>query len=609
MQSTKEPLIYMPFDQDQICSGGPMSFMNNLQIYLERIGYPYAHSIEEAHSIFFPISFPYGMLNKIKQKGGYIIQRLDGIYYPSKHGLQYKKLNQDIQKIYINYADHIIFQSQYSRKQCLAMLGEPKSHSLILNGVHKHIFYPGKNCGEIRNQKMKFITTGYFRNLDMIEPVVLALDLLRNKFDFEFTVVGPVVNSKIESYLQRDYIHYIDLKTHEELAALLRSCHIFLYSHLNPPCPNSVIEAVSCGLPVVGFDSGSMSELLFFSKELLAPVSNDLFQRYEDFDYKKLSEKICQCVNDYTNYKKLALENCLLYSFEECGKKYVEIFKRFSNVKNINKTSSASFKEIKKKIKKKVKQKLLHSDIMALSEEVLLEKSPHDLTDFIEKLIKKKTDSLSPFESLQFLFDIENRLYNLEGQASVRYGNGIHTKHMHIKYHDFFIERITAESKVLDIGCGNGALTYDIASKIKNTIICGIDLAKENIETAKAKYKLDNITYLHGDALQNLPNINFDIIVLSNFLEHIEKRIELLTTLKNKYCPKKFLIRVPVFERDWRVPLKREIGVDYRLDATHYIEYTCDEFFNEMKKSGLYVAHYQINWGEIWAEAVPNDAS
>jgi hypothetical protein len=90
-------------------------------------------------------------------------------------------------------------------------------------------------------------------------------------------------------------------------------------------------------------------------------------------------------------------------------------------------------------------------------------------------------------------------------------------------------------------------------------------------------------------------------------LEHIEKRVEFLRMLQDKYQPKKFLIRVPIFERDWRVPLKQELGVDYRLDATHFIEYRQEEFAAEMQQAGLTILHIQVNWGEIWAEAAAHD--
>ena len=68
------------------------------------------------------------------------------------------------------------------------------------------------------------------------------------------------------------------------------------------------------------------------------------------------------------------------------------------------------------------------------------------------------------------------------------------------------------------------------------------------------------------------------------------------------YNPQKILLRVPIFERDWRVPLKEELGVDYRLDQTHFIEYRQDEFWKEIKEAGFEVDHFVVKWGEIWAE-------
>ncbi len=199
--------------------------------------------------------------------------------------------------------------------------------TLIINGVNKKIFRPNR-LKITFSKRIEFITTGNFRNIDMIEPVVLALDSLCGTIDFRLHVVGPVVNESLKSFFGRNYIVMHGPKNLPDVASLLRKSDIYIYSHLNPPCPNSVIEAISCGLPVVGFDSGAMSELCFFSKDLLARVSEDVFQKYEDFDYKKLADKIILSVEKYKYYRKQALKYSKLYSFDECGRQYVKVFEK-----------------------------------------------------------------------------------------------------------------------------------------------------------------------------------------------------------------------------------------------------------------------------------------
>ncbi|MEW6068858.1 MAG: methyltransferase domain-containing protein [Nitrospirota bacterium] len=578
--------------------------MGNLQRYLDSVHYPYSTKADKAQAIFFPISHDMEAIKRIKERGGKVIQRLDGVYYPLKHPDKYREMNKALKQIYQDYADFVVFQSSYSRQQCFAMFGEKAEdkHTMVLNGVDKTIFYPEKEKHKGIGKRVKFVTTGNFRNIDMIEPVVKALDKMRGRFKFELNIVGPIVNPTIEWFFHREYINLLGNKNLYEIAEILRNNNIFLYSHLNPPCPNSVIEAISCGLPVVGFDSGAMTELCFFSKELLAHVSDGIFHAYEDFDYKKLAEKIHFVVEQYERYQNEALAHAHLYSFDKCGKQYIEVFEKVMTKSTVRRTSAVS--AVKVSLKEHISSSVVNPYTVALFEKWLLQKQPEELADYLHGLIKKKSDMLSPFDSLKFLFDIENRNYQLEGHASVRYGNGVHTKHWHIKYHDFFIENIPPRSRVLDVGCGIGALAYDIAMKVPDVFVYGVDVAENNIKVCKERFQLKNINYVHGDALNDLPDEKFDVIVLSNVLEHIEKRVEFLRVLSEKYKPRKILIRVPMFERDWRVPLKKELGVDYRLDSTHHIEYCQEEFFDELKSAGLTVIHYTIKWGEIWAEIV-----
>ena len=148
-------------------------------------------------------------------------------------------------------------------------------------------------------------------------------------------------------------------------------------------------------------------------------------------------------------------------------------------------------------------------------------------------------------------------------------------------------------------------MDYNIVNQVHNVKVFGIDLNKENINFARSHYRNANLKFMHGDALSALPNETFDVIILSNILEHIDKRVGFLKKIIKQLKPKRLIIRVPLFERDWRVPLKKELGIDYRLDSTHYIEYTQEEYLEELNQAGLEATNTEFRWGEIWSVVKP----
>jgi SAM-dependent methyltransferase len=227
------------------------------------------------------------------------------------------------------------------------------------------------------------------------------------------------------------------------------------------------------------------------------------------------------------------------------------------------------------------------------------------LESLIWLAIKGKADALSPAEALRFLFRLDGCLYSLEGIKAIEYDGGVHTKHRHIRYHDFFVARVRPGERVLDIGCGNGAVARDLAEHSGATVV-GIDMDAKNIAVARSQFAHPRVEYRVGNALTDLPDGQFDVAILSNVLEHLPRRSAFLRRLTQAVSSGRLLIRVPLFERDWRVPLKKELGLDYRLDTTHETEYTLESFAQEMVEAGLSVIHQEVRWDEIWAEVVPH---
>lgn len=198
---------------------------------------------------------------------------------------------------------------------------------------------------------------------------------------------------------------------------------------------------------------------------------------------------------------------------------------------------------------------------------------------------------------------LHNLSYNLSSKFAVRAEDGLHPKHRLMKYHDFFKDNINNGDSVLDIGCGNGSLAFDLAKKAEKVV--AIDIIHQNINIARKKYSADNIEYLIGDATSCNFTQTFDSVILSNVLEHINNRVEFLNKIKT--LASKILIRVPMINRNWITLYKKESGVEWRSDPSHYTEYTIESLQNELEKAGLKLEHYSIQFGEIWGTAVKKE--
>ncbi len=199
------------------------------------------------------------------------------------------------------------------------------------------------------------------------------------------------------------------------------------------------------------------------------------------------------------------------------------------------------------------------------------------------------------------LLQIDTDVTGLINETAIGYGGGVHVKHRLMRYHDFFVDRVRPGERVLDIGAGNGAVAHSVATR-SSAVVVGLDMNQQNVTGARHMFSYPSLSFVVAKAPEDVPTESFDVVMMSNVLEHLEHRVEFLRLIQERVSPSRWLLRVPMFDRGWRVAMRKELGVYYFGDPTHATEYTRDSFEREMREAGLEITELQINWGEIWAE-------
>jgi SAM-dependent methyltransferase len=235
----------------------------------------------------------------------------------------------------------------------------------------------------------------------------------------------------------------------------------------------------------------------------------------------------------------------------------------------------------------------------------LLLEAPASQVDAWKRSLRGFARRLPVRARAEFVAGLDAPLYELQGQTAVE-AEGLHPKHRLMRYHDFFVDRVARDERVIDLGCGVGALAASLAERAGARVV-GMDWSPDNLEKARARAAQkslgERLTFIQGDITVDRAGGSFDVVVLSNVLEHLKDRPGLLRRWREWYGAERFLVRVPAFDREWRVPWKQELGVEWRLDPTHETEYTRDRLEAELAEAGLGVTDCVTRWGEYWVAA------
>jgi glycosyltransferase involved in cell wall biosynthesis len=223
---------------------------------------------------------------RAKQRGVRIVQRLDGINWIQrirpislKHSLRAEYGNFVLALIRRFVANKIIYQSDFSRTWWQTWYGRPeKAFSVVHNGVDLQVYSPGDERPADLYRLLVVegnLGGGYEDGLG--NAVRLAEALAARGRPMEVLVVGQVAEALKAEWVARSLVplRWSGLVPREQIPALHRSAHLLFSADVHPACPNSVIEALACGLPVVSFDTGSLAELVTPETGFIAPYGSD----------------------------------------------------------------------------------------------------------------------------------------------------------------------------------------------------------------------------------------------------------------------------------------------------------------------------------------------
>jgi glycosyltransferase involved in cell wall biosynthesis len=302
-------------------TGGVSTFQAKMALGLEARGMQVCHDLSETpYDAILLTSTTRNLPGLLRQKrrGLRIVQRLDGINWMHRrlrtglrHFLRAEYGNRLLSLLRARTATHLVYQSGFVRGWWGKQFGADRvPASVIHNGVDLAAYTPvGPDERPAKALRMLVVEGslqgGYETGLATAVGLAERLaEILTGPLPLELMVVGNV-SARLQSESQimsRVPILWGGLVPPDRIPLLDRSAHLLYSADLNAACPNSVIEALACGLPVVGFSTGALPELVTGDSGRLVPYGGDPW-KLEPPDLPTLASAAVEILQDNERFR------------------------------------------------------------------------------------------------------------------------------------------------------------------------------------------------------------------------------------------------------------------------------------------------------------------
>lgn len=256
-------------------------------------------------------------LRRARRRGARIVQRLNGINWLHRRwrtGLRHA-LRAEVNNLLLAFtrrflANRIVYQSEFARGWWEEWYGAvPAPATVIHNGVDLSLYTPeGPHQRPADRFRLLLVEGNLQGGYEIgLETAMRLAEGLSRRQPVELMIVGQIQAAQRQAIQARTRVSILwaGRVSPERIPELDRSAHLLYAADLNAACPNSVIEAMACGLPVLAFATGALPELVRGEAGRLVPYGGDVW-RLDPPDVDALVQAGEEILNQQPHFRQAA---------------------------------------------------------------------------------------------------------------------------------------------------------------------------------------------------------------------------------------------------------------------------------------------------------------
>jgi len=254
-----------------------------------------------------------------RRRGVRVVQRLNGMNWlhrklPTgiRHWLRSEYNNWLLATTRRSLVDAVVYQSRFARNWWQTVYGAVRAPGrVVYNGVNLSLFTPEGPEARPADHFRVLMVEGHMRGgyETGLESGVRLVEELNRILPLPARLVvagevAPVLRQQWDARA-RGMIEWAGIVARESVPALDRSAHVLFSADLNAACPNAVVEALACGLPVVAFDTGALPELIQNDAGRVVPYGSN-YWNLEPPDIPALATAAAHILTNQEHYRAAA---------------------------------------------------------------------------------------------------------------------------------------------------------------------------------------------------------------------------------------------------------------------------------------------------------------